>query len=94
MAGYDPYCYWDMSTSFDVYGPYVNNYYGHPGHQADDTSVSGMVEEPTLESSNSKGGSGTLTSEKEEVRVLVLLIFNSYESPASILIICLYRMLR
>ena len=29
----DPYCYWDAifpSRSFDVYGQYVNNYYGHP----------------------------------------------------------------
>ena len=32
MAGHDPYCYWDASfpsRSFDVYGQYVNNYYGH-----------------------------------------------------------------
>ena len=32
MADHDPYCYWDTSftsRSFDVYGQYANNYYGH-----------------------------------------------------------------
>ena len=32
MAGHDAYCYWDASfssRSFDVYGQYANNYYGH-----------------------------------------------------------------
>ena len=59
MAGYDPYCYWDASRSFDIYGPCVNNYYaGHPGK-------AGGVEEPLsldVESPRSSSDRGTGTA--------------------------------
>ena len=46
MAGYDP-C-WYASQSFDVYGQYVNNYYGGTG----ETDRGGLGGEPSLEPSS------------------------------------------
>ena len=55
----DPYCYWDASSSFDVYGPYVNNYYG-PQSKANDAA--GRATEQSLDLS-SPGTCGTCEEE-------------------------------